>query len=72
MTRNMGTADRVARVVVIAPLAIVLAALTGFASAFGVILLAVAAIMLSTGVVGFCPLYAPFRFSTVPSRRAHV
>ena len=27
------------------------------------------AIMIATGVVGFCPLYAILRFSTLPARR---
>lgn len=63
MKKNMGTVDRVLRVLV----AVVVGALylagqiTGTAA---IILGIVAAIFLLTGFVGFCPLYAPFRIST--------
>lgn len=40
--------------------------LVGFGSIGGVILLALAVVMLVTSALGFCPLYAPFGLSTKP------
>jgi hypothetical protein len=60
---NMGIIDRIIRVA----LAGVVAALyftrqlTGTAA---VVLGVVAVVLLATGAVGFCPLYAPFKLST--------
>lgn len=63
MPQNMGTTDRFARLVIGA--AALLGGLgVGVASAAGIVLLVVAAIMLVTSAVGFCPLYVPFRLST--------
>lgn len=56
MGTNVGNADRIARVV-IAVVAAVIAYMLGFGSVGGIILLVVAAIMLVTAAVGFCPLY---------------
>lgn len=64
MTKNMGMIDRVVRIV----LAVVVAILyfTGTISGVWAIILGIlAAIFLITGFVGFCPLYAPFSFSTL-------
>ncbi|MBE0670905.1 MAG: DUF2892 domain-containing protein [Anaerolineales bacterium] len=63
MKRNMSDIDRIIRVV----LAVVFAYLyfggivTG---ALGIVLLVLGAVFLLTSVVAFCPLYAPFKFST--------
>lgn len=63
MKTNMGTVDKVVRVLV----ALVIAALyfmheiTGTAA---IILLALAGIFIATSFMGFCPLYLPFGFST--------
>lgn len=63
MTKNMGTVDRVVRIVL--ALAVALLYFTGVISGtLAVILGIVALILLLTGIVGFCPLYAPFKFST--------
>jgi hypothetical protein len=64
MKKNMGTIDRVMRVV----LAIVVGVLyfegsiTGMAAA---VLGVLAVIFLATGATGFCPLYVPFNISTM-------
>jgi hypothetical protein len=63
MKLNMGNTDRIIRLVVAALLAIG-AWMVGFGSIGGIILLVLAAVMLVTSAVGFCPLYAPFKFST--------
>ena len=41
----------------------------GVGSVTGIVLLAVAAIMFLTGVVGFCPLYTIFRINTAGTRK---
>ena len=63
MKPNLGTADRIIRAV----LAIILAVLyfSGTVSGtLGIILLVFAGIFLLTSLISFCPLYAPFKFST--------
>ncbi|MCA0250928.1 MAG: DUF2892 domain-containing protein [Actinobacteria bacterium] len=63
MKQNLGATDRIVRIVLAAVLAVA-AWMLGFTSIGGIILLVLAAVMLITSAVGFCPLYAPFRFST--------
>jgi hypothetical protein len=67
MKRNEGTIDRILRVVVAAA-AVAGAAAVGFATVWGIVLLAVGAIMLVTAATGFCPLYRMFGLSTCPVR----
>ena len=64
MKQNMGTTDRLIRVLAVAPALLVLAYLVGFGSVAGVVATAVAVIMVATAAAGFCPLYAPFHFHT--------
>jgi hypothetical protein len=64
MSRNLSNLDRGLRAFVMAPVAIILAVLVGAGSIVGILLFALAAIMLATSAVGFCPLYALFRFDT--------
>ncbi|MEP0806638.1 MAG: DUF2892 domain-containing protein [Chloroflexota bacterium] len=63
MKRNMSNTDRIVRTIVAALFAYLYfsGAVTG---AFGIVLLVVAAVFLLTAIVAFCPLYAPFKFST--------
>ena len=70
MTRNMGTVDRGLRAFVVAPVAVVVALLIGAGTLAGVILFAVAGIMLATAVTAFCPTYTVVGISTRP-RRLH-
>ncbi len=67
MTRNMATVDRLIRALIITPLAVV-AYLVGWTSFGGIVLLAVAAVMLVTALVGFCPLYAVLGLRTNGAR----
>ncbi len=63
MKTNMGTLDRILRVVV----AVVIAVLyfTGTISGtLGYVLLALGGVLLFTSVLSFCPLYLPFGIST--------
>jgi hypothetical protein len=64
MKQNMGSTDRIIRVV----LAVVVAVLyfTNLISGTAAIILGILAIVfLLTSVVGFCPLSAPFKLSTI-------
>jgi Inner membrane protein YgaP-like, transmembrane domain len=61
MSRNLTTLERRARVFLVAPAAIVAGALAGPASAASIVLYAVAAVMLATGAVAYCPLYSVAR-----------
>ncbi len=58
MRKNMGTSDRAVRAALVAPAATIGAFALGFATVGGLLLLVVAAVMLATAAVGFCPLYA--------------
>jgi len=63
MTKNMGSLDRSVRLA-LAALVVVLF-LTGIISGVWAIILGVlAAIFVVTSLVGYCPLYAPFKLST--------
>jgi hypothetical protein len=57
MTRNLSNLDRGLRAFVVAPLAVVLAFVVGVGSMAGIVLFALAAVLLATASVGFCPLY---------------
>lgn len=66
MKRNMSNLDRIIRVVV----AVIFAYLyfSGIVTgALGIILIVLAAVFLLTSLIAFCPLYAPFKFSTYKS-----
>ncbi len=64
MTRNMATIDRLVRGILIAPVAIIVGIIAGPVSAIAIVFYAVAALMLVTALVGFCPLYALFGLRT--------
>jgi len=68
LTQNVGTPDRVVRFIIAAALAAV--ALSGLvAGPLAIVALVAAGVMLVTGLVGFCPLYAIVGFSSCPIRR---
>lgn len=63
MKKNLGSADRIIRFT----LAVVIAVLyfTGVLPGVWALILGILALVfIATSFVGFCPLYAPFRFST--------
>jgi hypothetical protein len=63
MKANMGSIDRLVRLVAAAILAVLV--FTGVAKgALGWIFAILAAAFVLTSVFGFCPLYLPFRIST--------
>jgi amino acid transporter len=63
MKKNMGTADRIVRVIVAVVLGVLVlnGTITG---ALAWVLGALALVFLLTSFVSFCPLYAPFRITT--------
>lgn len=68
LTANMGTTDRLLRTFALAPGAVAGALVLGPTSGAGIALWVVAAIMLATSAVGFCPLYVPFGLRTTGGR----
>jgi len=72
MTVNMGSTDRKIRAFLIAPLVGIVGIVVGPTGALAYVLYLLAAVMVLTGVVGFCPLYAPFKISTKRSEHAGV
>jgi hypothetical protein len=68
MTANVGTADRVVRVV-LAVVAAIVGVSVGAGSVLGLILLVVAAVLLVTAAVGFCPLYRLVGLSTAKAKQ---
>ncbi len=61
----MGKADRIARVLLAVVMAILYFSGT-VTGTLGIVFLVVAAIFLLTSLIGFCPLYTIFGFSTCP------
>ncbi len=63
MKANMGTTDKVIRILV----AIIIAGLyfsNQITGTVAIVLLALAGIFIATSFISFCPLYLPFGFST--------
>jgi Protein of unknown function (DUF2892) len=64
MTQNVGTVDRVLRI--LAGAALIVASLLGYIGTWGW----VGIIPLATGLFRFCPAYLPFGLSTCPAKTA--
>jgi amino acid transporter len=64
MKKNMGTIDRIIRIVLAIVVAILYmnGSITGVAA---VILGILALVFIITSLIGFCPLYVPFKISTI-------
>lgn len=68
MKANMGTADKIIRMVIVA----IFAALyfTGTVTGtFGIVLLALGGVFTLTSLIGFCPLYTLVGISTCPVKK---
>ncbi len=64
MQKNMGTIDRVIRIVLAVVVAILI--LTGAVSGvLAIVLGVIAVIFVGTSLIGFCPAYLPFKISTI-------
>lgn len=75
MTHNMNATDRIVRTGLgLGLVAVAIAA--GITSITGAVLSVLAAVMLGTAALGFCPLYSALGISTCPAphrtRRGHV
>ena len=64
MPRNMRNLDRGLRAFVVAPAAVIAAVLVGAGSVGGILLFALAGVMLATSAIGFCPLYTLLHINT--------
>lgn len=63
MKKNMGSTDRIVRILIAAIIAVLY--FTGVVSGtLGIILLVLAGVFVLTSFISFCPLYAPFGIST--------
>lgn len=63
MKKNVGTLDRIVRLILAAVLA-VLFLMKIVSGTLGIILLVVAAVLILTSLINFCPLYAIFGIKT--------
>lgn len=67
MKKNMGSVDKVVRLL-LAAIFILLFVFNTVTGVFGYILLALAAIFILTSLVNFCPLYAIFGIKTCKTK----
>ena len=67
MKKNMGSVDRIVRILIAAVIA-VLYFTNIIGGTLGIILLIVGGVFLLTSFVSFCPLYAPFGFSSCKTK----
>lgn len=68
MKKNMGSADRVIRLIIAAVIGVLY--YTGTISGtLGIVLLVLAGVFILTSFVSFCPLYAPFGLSTCATKK---
>lgn len=68
MKKNMGTADRIIRVIIAAIVGVLY--FTGTVTGtLGIVLLILAGIFVLTSVISFCPLYAPFGIKTCSTKK---
>jgi hypothetical protein len=68
MKKNMGTIDRVVRLVV-AALVGILFATNVISGVLAIILLSLSGVFVVTSIIGFCPLYALVGIKTCPAER---
>ena len=63
MTKNMGSADKIIRLV-IAAIVVILYVTGTISGTLGILLLIFAGVFVLTSLISFCPLYLPFGIST--------
>jgi len=64
MKPNMGTTDKIIRIVIAAVIAALYFLTDLIPGTLGIILLVLAAVFVLTSLVSFCPLYLPFGINT--------
>jgi hypothetical protein len=69
MKKNMGTADRIIRVI-IAAIFIALYYNGIIGGVLGIVLIVLSVIFVATSLISFCPLYLPFGLSTLRKKMA--
>ena len=69
MKLNMGTLDRRLRLFLVAPALVVVGIVVGPGGVLPVVLYALAAVMVGTSLVGFCPLYTLLGIKTCPANQ---
>lgn len=67
MKKNMGTADRIIRLIISAIIAVLFFTNT-ISGTLGIILLVLAGIFTLTSLISFCPLYTLVGLSTCPAK----
>ncbi|MBL0068395.1 MAG: DUF2892 domain-containing protein [Chitinophagaceae bacterium] len=70
MKKNMGSADRIIRIVIAAVIAILYFTNTLLTGTLGLVALILAGVFVLTSLVSFCPLYAPFGINTCKTKNA--
>ncbi len=70
MKKNMGSADRIIRIVIAAVIAILYFTNTLLTGTIGLVALILAGVFVLTSLVSFCPLYAPFGINTCKTKDA--
>jgi hypothetical protein len=68
MKNNLGTVDRVIRLLISAVIIILYATNTIY-GIWGIVLLIIAGLLLVTAVIGFCPGYEPLRINTAKKNK---
>jgi hypothetical protein len=68
MKKNMGSIDRIVRVVIAIVISLLYFTHT-ITGTVGIVLMVLAGIFVLTSVISFCPLYAPFGLKTCASKK---
>jgi hypothetical protein len=64
MKKNMGVVDRIIRILL--AIVVIVLYLTGNITGLAAIILGILAVVfIITSLIGFCPLYVPFKISTI-------
>lgn len=63
MKKNMGSADRIIRIIIAAIISVLYFTDT-ISGILGILLLVLAGVFVLTSFISFCPLYAPFKISS--------
>jgi hypothetical protein len=68
MKKNMGSADRIIRVIIAAIIGVLYFTET-ITGTIGIVLLILSGVFVLTSLISFCPLYAPFGIKTCPTKK---
>lgn len=68
MKKNMGTADRIVRIILAAVVAILYFNNT-ISGTLGIVLMVLAGVFVLTSIVSFCPLYTLVGLNTCPAKK---